>query len=291
MSFSNFVPASSSALELFRSHPVDIGIESVSHTECRQNGNVSLTPQIDIDFESNGRQMIYLDETKLNIRFRVEGKDGAHVNPIVWKNDGVTIETPPTPVSVVNNAIHSFFEGVEFSINSKTVYSSRAHAFSHKNFLEIMRNLQYEQMSKQDQMMYLDYPPHFVTNLAIRGGNMGLARRTDEILHGNSVHCSGPLGLGIARTQTFMPPGTKCKLSLIRASDEYIILSNKPEEARDFKVIFEDIWLDVCLVTVPQAVYDGMLTTMTKMPAIYLYQETDVKEISYPANNRLPAET
>lgn len=288
MALSNLTAASSASIELFKQFPVEIGIESMIFQDCRQSGNVALSNQIDIPLDAKGKQMINLDESSLNVRFRVEGENGAEVEPVKMALDRKTIEVNPTPVSIVNNPIHSIWEGVELSLNMQTVYTSRAHAFSQKNFLKILRSLEFSQVSKQAQLFHLDFPPHYVKNLAIRGGNQGVKERTQQILNKASVHVCGPLGLGIATTKTLLPPGVRGKLTLTRASDEYIILTDKEAEAKKFKFVIEDVWVKLCLVTLPQPVYDGLMNTLTKIPAVYRYQETELKEISYPANVRLP---
>ena len=288
MALSSLTPASSSSIEVFRQFPVEIAIESMIYKECRQSGNVALTNQIDIPLESKGKQMINLDESTLNLRFRVEGAGGAEVEPVEYAADNKTVVNAPTPVTVVNNIIHSMWEGVQMSLNMTNVYSSRAHAFSHKNFLKILRSLQFQQVSKEEQMFHLDYPPMLSKSCAIRGGNQGVYARNQRILHKKSVHVCGPLGLGIATTKTLLPPAISGKLTLIKASDDYIILTDKEGEAKTFKIIIEDVWVKLCLVTLPQSVLDGLLNNLTKMPATYLYQESEVKEISFHANNRLP---
>ena len=289
MALSKLTPATSTSIELFRSYPVGIGIESVSYEECRQTGNVALSNQLDIELKSSGRQMINLDQSTLNIRFRVEGEDEAEVTPVVMGQDG-NVQTPAVPVSIINNIVHSMWEGVELSMNNKNIYTSRAHAFSHKNHLKILRMLEYGNTTKQEQMFILDYPPHFTKTLKIRGGNQGLKRRHNEILNRKSVHVCGPIGLGVAEMGTLLPPGIVGKLTLIKASDDYLILTDNLAQAREFKIIIEDVWVKLCLVTIPDQVYDGMMATLAKTPAVYLYQESEVKEICFMANNRLPTE-
>lgn len=289
MALSKLTPAASPAIELFRSFPVGIGIESVAYKECRQSGNVALSHQLDILLKPNGKQMINLDNSTLNMRFRVEDQNGDPVKPAEFAQNE-TLTKAPTPLSIVNNPIHSFWEGVEFSVNGANVYTSRAHAFSHKNHLKVLRELEFGNTSKQEQGYYLDYPPQLTKNLGIRGGNQGIAQRHKEILNNKSVHVCGPLGLGIAQMKTLLPPETECKLTLIKASDDYILLSAKEGDIREFKIIIEDVWVRLCVVTVTEQVYDGIMATFRKTPAVYMYQESEVKEICFMANNRLPTE-
>ena len=287
---SKLTPAASSSIELFRSFPIGIGIESMKFVECRQSGNVALSNQLDIDLKAGERQMMNLDESTLNIRFRVEsGEDHIGVQPVEMTQAG-DVKTAPTPVSIVSNIVHSMWEGVELSLNNTNVYSSRAHAYCHKNYLKVLRQLMYGNTEKQEQLFSLDYPPHFTKTLKIRGGNQGVKKRHGEIINRKSVHVQGPLGLGITEMKTLLPPGSQCRLTLIKAGDDYLILSDNLASSKDYVIIIEDVWVKLCVVTLPDEVFDGMLATWRKTPAVYLYQESEVKEISFAANNRLPTE-
>ena len=286
----SYVPSSASPTHLFKSKQVDVAVDSVRYVDRRQLSNISNSNQIDIDLspETND-ELVLLSESKLHVVFHVENNKKEGVKPGVAGDDQGAGKIPPTNISVINLILYTLFEIVELAIYQTIVYTARSHHFGHKNYMDMLKSFQYRSVNNEIKFCYLDSPGRYIDNTDVEGGNQGLASRHLRIQQRKKVHCVGPLNMGFTESGTLLPPGCETHLKLTRSSDDYVILSGA-DDKDGFSLVLDDVYIELCHVTLRKAALLGMKEVLLKQPAMYYYKETVMTEFTIPQNTLITTE-
>ena len=178
----------SAELDLFRTTPTDVGIESIEYSDCRPTTQVGQN-QNAIEFSISGSSMKYisLQQTKLQLSIRLEKGDGQDI-------------TAADNVGLVNLPLQTLFSTVDLELNQVPT-THIGNNYGYKAYLDTLLN--YGQDAKfsqlQSQLYYPDTPEHF-NSTDVRGGlNFGLMWRTGFAENSKIIDLEGNLFLDLAQ--------------------------------------------------------------------------------------------
>ena len=182
---------------------------------------------IDFTIESAGRNYIDLNNTKLELKVKLTGPDGAAI-------------VTGTKVSVANLPLHSIFSTVVVKMADKLVTESN-NLYAYRCLIEKLLNDQEEVLKtrmkcegyEKDTAEHMDD-----TSPAVAGTNEGLKARELKFNASKVVRLIGRPHLDIFHQEKLIPPGVKLEIQLVPARASFFIKKAAPT-GTDAQVVYK----------------------------------------------------
>ena len=256
-----------SELDLFARTPIQT---SVDHTVYKDHfpisGLIESSP-LEFNVTSSGDEYLDLSESYLSIT--------AHVSDAGVKNKTADDVCTPT-----NLYIHSLFSQVDVSINGKLV-SSSTNMYAYRSYIESLLSYgrAYKKSYLTNSLWYKDIAGHF--DELTEADNKGAYKRHQFIKNAKKVDMLGFLHTDFFRQERLLPPGCDVKLRLVRAADDFSLLSTKP----GYKTLIDNAVLYVKKVKLNPSVSLAHANVLKKHNMLFPIQRVGCKVFSIPAGS------
>ena len=271
-------------IALFSRPPVNVAEDRISWHEVRPSymSNAEYS-SINFSIMGNSSQYVKLSDSELYVKIRIEKEDGT---PFATKDDSnqalpIAQRESGTPVDFI---LHSMWSSVDIKLNNNLVSESGTN-YMYKALLEAM--LTYDDNTKKNQLANEgftgesgdftqsnpDAPPY----------NHGLKTRHKWFKDSATVEFIGPLMADICNQDRLLLPGVDIDIKLWPTRDEFRLITHP--EGLKCKLIIDEIYLNVCKVSVSPEVMMGHNAGLEVADSVYPFARTDIHTFNIPEGN------
>ena len=271
-------------IALFSRPPVNVAEDRISWHEIRPSymSNAEYS-SINFSIIGNSTQYVKLADTELYVRLAIQKEDGSAFN--VFNEEGLKLPLPQMETGVpVDFILHSMWSSVDVKMNNNLVSESGTN-YMYKSLMEAL--LTYNDTTKKIQLsnegftgdsgdftqINPDSPPY----------NHGLKMRYKWFKEFPSVEFVGPLMADICNQDRLILPGVDIDIKLWPTRDEFRLITH-PSGLR-CKLVIEEIYLDVCKVSVSPEVMMGHNAALEISDCIYPFARTDLRTFNIAEGN------
>ena len=271
-------------LALFSQSPINVTEDKVSWTEIRPSymSNAEYSA-INFSIIGNSSQYVKLSETELYVKIGIEKEDGSAFK--LTDDDGTPLQFNLREyASPVDYILHSMWSSVDVKLNNNLVSESGTN-YMYKALIETL--LTYDENAKKIQLSNAgftgdsgafnqinpDTPPY----------NHGLKIRHKWFKDHPTVEFVGPLLADICNQDRLILPGVDIDIKLWPTRDEFRLITF-PNGLR-CRLYIEEIYLDVCKVSVSPEVMMGHNAGLEITDAVYPFTRTDIRTFNVPEGN------
>ena len=256
-----------SELDLFASPPIQTSVDhSVMKDHYPVSGMIHSGP-IDFNIVSSADEYLDLSDSYLHVT--------AHVSDSGVKGKAATDTFAPA-----NLFIHSLFSQIDVSINGKLV-SSSTNTYAYRAYIESLLSYgrAYKKSYLTNSLWYKDVAGHF-DELTV-DTNKGAFKRHEFLINNKKVDMMGFLHTDFFRQERLLPPGCDIKIRLVRASEQFSLMSTKP----GYKTVIDNAILYVKKVKLNPAVTLAHANVLKKNNMLFPIQRVGCKVFSIPAGS------
>ena len=271
-------------IALFSRPPVNVAEDRISWHEVRPSymSNAEYS-SINFSIMGNSSHYVKLSDSELYVKIRIEKEDGT---PFATKDDSnqalpIAQRESGTPVDFI---LHSMWSSVDIKLNNNLVSESGTN-YMYKALLEAM--LTYDDNTKKIQLANEgftgesgdftqsnpDAPPY----------NPGLKTRHKWFKDSATVEFIGPLMTNICNQDRLLLPGVDIDIKLWPTHDEFQLITHP--EGLKCKLIIDEIYLNVCKVSVSPEVMMAHNAGLEVADSVYPFARTDIRTFNIPEGN------
>ena len=217
------------------------------------------------------------------------------VTCLITKSDGVTLPDTAKKVAPINNIAHSLFESVRLTINDIPI-SISPNNYGYKAYIN--NALTYSSIIKDAQMSQQGWYTDLSSHMEADNNNSGFSQRnnafrknfkTTEAYRPEGATFFARLLHDLVSAEAGLPPNTKVKIELQKASDEFLLMK-QAADTENYKLKITNICLYIPIAQLSAAVFNELNTYMTRkidpQPVGIHYRRTEVRPITFPKNKQ-----
>lgn len=256
-------------LALFQQPYVDTAIESIEWVDYRPVSQITRGATIEFSVPGHGLNYIDLKSTKLYIKVRILRPDGSPVQP-------------SDTVGLINTPLSSIFRQVDVSLNQQVISPGIGTNYGYKGYFDLLlRNAEDAKQSQLQSQLYYKDTAGFMDNVdPVEGPNFGLVQRYAWTKDGNAVELEGPIYVDIMQQDRFLLNGVQINVKLFPASDAFSLMSTHSDI---YRIDIVDAKLKLCTVKVSPKIVVSHNAALSKTPALYPFNRSEIKAYSIPA--------
>ena len=254
-------------IALFSRPSVNVAEDRISWHEVRPSymSNAEYS-SINFSIMGNSSQYVKLSDTELYVRMQIEKEDGTPFTttddsnqplPIVQRESG-------TPVDFI---LHSMWSSVDIKLNNNLVSESGTN-YMYEAPLEAM--LTYDDSTKKIQL----------ANEGFTGDSGNFAQINPDAPPFKFV---GPLMADICNQDRLLLPGVDIDIKLWPTHDEFRLITHP--QGLKCKLIIDEIFLNVCKVSVSPEVMMGHNAGLEVADSVYPFARTDIRTFNIAEGN------
>ena len=222
----------------------------------------------------NSSQYVKLSDTELYVRINIEKEDGT---PFTTTNDnGDTLPAGARETGApIDFILHSMWSSVDIKLNNNLISESGTN-YMYKALLEAL--LTYDDNTKRIQLANEgfsgDSGDFSQTNPEAPPYNHGLKTRFKWFKEHGVVEFVGPLMSDICNQDRLILPGVDIDIKSWPTQDEFRLITHP--QGLKCKLNIEEIYLDVCKVSVSPEVMMGHNAGLEVADSVYPFSRTDI---------------
>ena len=195
----------------------------------------------------------------------------------------------------INNIAHSLFESVRLTINDLPI-SISPNNYGYKSYINNV--LTYSQIIKDTQLSQQGWYSDLSSHMESDNNNSGFNQRnsafrknfkTNEIYRPEGATFFARLLHDLVSAEAGLPPNTKVKIELEKASDEFLLMKQAGDTEK-YKLKITNICLYIPIAQLSAAVFNELNIFMTQkndpQPVGIHYRRTEVRPITFPKNKQ-----
>jgi hypothetical protein len=252
------------SLALFDKPPVNTGILSHKWIQYRPISQISNTGLLEFTIPGTSTSYINLACSFLQIQGKIIKGNGEEIS----KTDDVAF---------INLPLQTFWRQIDISLQQNIISHRVGTNYAYKAYLDTLLNVsekkQINQLSSQifnkDSFGYMDKfgvenPAHFVRWERTQGGQI--------------VQLSAPLCLDIGEQDRFILNGVEINLKFWPNKPSFYLMT--PDKESRYEFMITDAYFNACMIEVSPAVIVGHAAALKDYPALYPFNQSDVKTFS-----------
>ena len=271
-------------IALFSRPPVNVAEDRISWHEVRPSymSNADYS-SINFSIIGNSSQYVKLSDTELYVRINIEKEDGT---PFTTTNDnGDTLPAGARETGApIDFILHSMWSSVDIKLNNNLISESGTN-YMYKALLEAL--LIYDDNTKRIQLANEgftgDSGDFSQTNPEAPPYNHGLKTRFKWFKEHGVVEFVGPLMSDICNQDRLILPGVDIDIKLWPTRDEFKLITHP--QGLKCKLNIEEIYLDVCKVSVSPEVMMGHNAGLEVADSVYPFSRTDIRTFNIAKGN------
>ena len=271
-------------IALFSRPPVNVAEDRISWHEVRPSymSNADYS-SINFSIIGNSSQYVKLSDTELYVRINIEKEDGT---PFTTTNDnGDTLPAGARETGApIDFILHSMWSSVDIKLNNNLISESGTN-YMYKALLEAL--LTYDDNTKRIQLANEgfsgDSGDFSQTNPEAPPYNHGLKTRFKWFKEHGVVEFVGPLMSDICNQDRLILPGVDIDIKLWPTRDEFRLITHP--QGLKCKLNIEEIYLDVCKVSVSPEVMMGHNAGLEVADSVYPFSRTDIRTFNIAEGN------
>ena len=251
-----------SELNLFDKPGMDAPYERVQYVDYRSAAPLNDGGPVQFIIPPTANQFIDLRRTLLHVEAR-----------IINKADGKDLEATDVVIPA-NLPLHTLFSQVDVELQQQLVCSNQLYGYKAivETLLEHNQEAQDTHLKSQGFTKELSAQMEIVEDIR---QNYAFADRFSLFGMSQTVDLEGPLMVDICQQDRLLLSGVEVNIKLWPAKQNFILLSAKDD--KEFKLVFEEVYLRVCKVTPAPSILFGILDTLKNQPALYPYIRTEMR--------------
>ena len=271
-------------IALFSRPPVNVAEDRISWHEVRPS-HMSNADYSSINFSimGNSSQYVKLSDTELYVRITIEKEDGTPFN-ITNDNGDLLPVTERETGAPIDFILHSMWSSVDIKLNNNLISESGTN-YMYKALIESL--LTYNDNTKKIQLANEgftgDSGDFSQTNPDQPPYNHGLRICHKWFKDFGVVEFVGPLMADICNQDRLILPGIDIDIKLWPTRDEFRLITHPP--GLKCKLNIEEIYLDVCKVSVSPEVMMGHNAGLEVADSVYPFSRTDIRTFNIAEGN------
>ena len=259
-------PIHTEDVALFSTPPVNVAEEKISWVEY-QPSFISQGGYSSVQFNIPGNSTQYVDLSRSELYVKLK----------IVKQDGTDFVDPDNESGFpVDNILHSMWSSVDVKLNHTLVSSSDTN-YMYKAIIENLLN--YNSETKKIQLAAIGFSGESgnfeQTHPDDSPFNHGLRARSAWFKNVNFVEFVGPLMADICNQDRLILNSVDIDIKLWPSRDEFRLITN-PDKLK-CKLTIEEIYLNVCKVSVSPEVMMAHHSALKSTDAKYPFQRTDIR--------------
>jgi hypothetical protein len=181
-----------------------------------------------------------------------------------------------TEIALINNALMSFFSGIQIALNNTIVFSNN-NCFAWTAYLDVLAK--YKADARKSWLEASGYEDEKSSaNITDKGKT-----RFKHFIKSGTGRYIGPIQHSFFLNRKFMLPGIEVVITLFRNKPEFVLLyQNDPKQPRSFIVTFDRCSLHIVRKKLHSDFNLLMSQQLLKTPAVYEYVDIVLKPIIIP---------
>ena len=261
-------------LALFSKPPVNVAEEKISWVEYWPTFRSSREySSVQFNIPGNSSQYIDLGRSELYVKLKVKKADGSEFD--TEKKESAV------PIDMI---LHSMWSSVDIKMNH-TLVSTSGTDYMYKALFENLLN--YNENAKKVQLSFTgfsgesgDFSQTHPNSIPF---NHGLKARHSWFKDVKTVEFIGPFMADICNQDRLILPSVDIDIKLWPTHDEFWLITN-PDEL-ECKITIEEIFLNVCKVSVSPEVMMGHNAGLEISEGKYPFQRTDIQTFNIAENS------
>ena len=267
-----FREAQPSELALFDLPPTQTAVENIYYQEVLPLSQVNNDSPIEFVISGqNGMEYIDMKNTMIYVKAKIK------------KGDGAAIASDEN-IGPVNLFLPALFSQVDVSLQGKPIVSTTNH-YAYKAYIQTLLQYGYDAKSSQlSTQLWLRDTYSEMSDVDVEGGsNLNLGTRASYFQGDKAVDMQGPLFHDLFKMNRYLLNQVTVNVKLYRSKPEFCLVTSAASP--NYKVVFEDIKLQVAKVKVNPAVIYAQSQTLSMTNAKYPFTQTMIKQMTIPSGS------